>query len=108
MTVHQHNWAGNYTYNAARFHYPETVEHIQDLVSHCRKLRVLGARHSFNGIADSPEDLVSLERLDNVVALDREQRTVTVEAGIKYAQLCRQLHQVGYALPNLASLPHIS
>ena len=35
-------------------------------------------------------------------------RTVTVEAGITYGQLCPQLDQQGFALHNLASLPHIS
>ncbi|HYO56938.1 FAD-binding protein [Archangium sp.] len=108
MIENQRNWAGNYKYSAARLHRPETVEQIRELVSRCGKLKVLGTRHSFNGIADSPEDLVSLERFDQVVALDRERRTVTVEAGVKYGQLCRYLGREGYALHNLASLPHIS
>src|SRR5205085_497424 len=34
--------------------------------------------------------------------------TVTVEAGITYGQLCPHLHRAGRALPNLASLPHVS
>jgi len=33
---------------------------------------------------------------------------VTVEAGVRYGQLARWLHEEGYALHNLASLPHIS
>jgi xylitol oxidase len=33
---------------------------------------------------------------------------VTVNGGVTYGQLCRQLHGQGYALHNLASLPHIS
>ena len=61
MTSDQQNWAGNYTYHAARFHYPETIEELQEIVRSCTKLRVLGSRHSFNGIADSTEDIVSLE-----------------------------------------------
>src|SRR5919202_4687577 len=98
MTAQQHNWAGNYTYSAARFHAPETVEQVQALVMRCRQVRVLGARHSFNGIADSPEDLISLAQLNKVVALDSAHRTVTVEAGIRYGQLCQQLHQAVDAL----------
>ncbi|MGZ3944637.1 MAG: D-arabinono-1,4-lactone oxidase, partial [Mucilaginibacter sp.] len=35
-------------------------------------------------------------------------RTVTVESGIKYGELAPYLHQHGWALHNLASLPHIS
>src|SRR5262245_60525168 len=108
MTEQHRNWAGNYTFSATRVHYPETVAQVQELVAGCAKLRVLGSRHSFNAIADSTEDLLSLERFDHVVKYDGERRTATVNAGIKYGQLCRQLHAEGYALHNLASLPHIS
>ena len=70
MTGTQSNWAGNYTYSAARLHRPETVEQVQELIIRCSKLKALGTRHSFNGIADSTEDLVSLTHLDRIVALD--------------------------------------
>ena len=108
MLNHPRNWAGNYAYQAARIHQPETVEQIRELVSRSHKLKALGTRHAFNDIADSPGDLISLERFDKIVALDRERGTVTVEAGVRYGQLARWLHGEGYAVHNLASLPHIS
>jgi xylitol oxidase len=108
MTANHQNWAGNLTYSAARLHHPETVEQIQELVIRSNKLKVIGSRHSFNSIADSTEDHISLDRLDQTIALDRERRAVTVSAGITYGQLSQQLHRAGYALHNLASLPHIS
>ena len=46
--------------------------------------------------------------MDRVVALDPKARTVTVEAGVTYGRLCPYLHEKGFALHNLASLPHIS
>jgi xylitol oxidase len=46
--------------------------------------------------------------MDRVVALDPKLRTVTVESGMTYGQLCPYLHRQGFALHNLASLPHIS
>ncbi len=104
----QTNWAGNYTYSAARYHFPTTVEQIQELVKGCTRLKALGSRHSFNGIADCTQDIVSLAQCNQVVALDAERRTVTVEAGIRYGELARYLSAAGYALHNLASLPHIS
>jgi xylitol oxidase len=108
MVENLRNWAGNYTYRAARLHLPKTIEQVQELAVRGSKLKVLGTRHSFNNIADSPGDLISLQHFDQVVALDREQGTVTVEAGIRYGQLCQWLQRQGYALHNLASLPHIS
>jgi xylitol oxidase len=52
--------------------------------------------------------LVSLQHLNQVITINREQHTVTVEAGVRYGQLCHELHMAGFALHNLASLPHIS
>ena len=104
----QKNWAGNYDYSAKRLHTPQTVEEVQELVSSCGKVRALGTRHSFNGIADSTEDLISLQDLDDGITLDREGNIVTVGAGVRYDDLCRHLDGEGYALHNMASLPHIS
>jgi xylitol oxidase len=102
------NWAGNYTYRAAQIHAPETVEQVQELVSRAHKVKALGTRHSFNDIADSPGELISLEHFDKILDLDQERHTVTVEAGVRYGQLARWLQSEGFALHNLASLPHIS
>ena len=102
------NWAGNLRYSTANVHYPTSVEQVQQVVKNCDKLRALGTRHSFNTIADSTRNQVSLRALNKVVSLDRGSNTVTVEAGIKYGELCGYLHENGYALHNLASLPHIS
>jgi len=46
--------------------------------------------------------------MDEVIALDPHARTVTVAAGVTYGKLCPYLHAKGFALHNLASLPHIS
>jgi xylitol oxidase len=101
------NWSGNYTYSTDRLHQPQTVEEVQQVVKSCSKLRALGARHSFNGIADSTENQISLAHL-NQIALNRGSRTVTVGGGVTYSQLAPYLESQGYALHNLASLPQIS
>jgi alditol oxidase len=101
------NWAGNLTYSTDRLHTPATVEEVRQVIKSCAKLRALGTRHSFNAIADSTHDQISLLRLDQI-RLDEKARTVTVGAGVTYGVLAQWLHQHGYALHNLASLPHIS
>lgn len=108
MIENRSNWAGNYTYRAARLHYPETIEQLQGLIARSTKLKILGTRHSFNDIADTAEDLISLEHFNPVMTLDPASRTVTVGASVRYGELCRYLSREGYALHNLASLPHIS
>ncbi|MFC0215359.1 FAD-binding protein [Paenibacillus chartarius] len=102
------NWAGNYSYQASELLTPGSVEEVQEAVASRRNMKALGSRHSFNDIADSSGSLLSLENLNKVVALDRVNSQVTVEGGIRYGELCRYLHDQGYALHNLASLPHIS
>ena len=77
MTTTHTNWAGNFQYSAARWHWPETVAQVQEIVVRCRKLRVVGTRHSFNAIADTPEDSLSLERFDTGLVIDAEQRSVS-------------------------------
>src|SRR3954469_22478869 len=103
----QTNWAGNYRYRARQSHVPKSVAEVQQVVKSCQHLRALGTRHSFNGIADSVGDQVSLASLDQM-SLDRTARTVTVGAGVTYGQLSPYLYRNSLALHNLASLPHIS
>jgi xylitol oxidase len=69
---------------------------------------VLGSGHSFNDIADTEGVQLSLAGLNRVLALDPDRRRVTVEGGIRYGDLAPVLHANGWALANLASLPHIS
>jgi xylitol oxidase len=102
------NWAGNISYSTANVQYPKSVLQVQQLVKAHPKLKSLGTRHCFNTIADSKYNLVSTRDLNKVVSLDRNAKTVTVEAGIKYGELAPYLHKQGFALHNLASLPHIS
>ncbi len=102
------NWAGNHTFNALRLHEPESIEELQDIVRNTAPLRVLGSRHSFNDIADTDGHLLSLARMPRVFDLDPVAGTVTVDGGVRYGDLAGPLHAAGFALHNLASLPHIS
>ena len=102
------NWAGNLTFSTDHVFYPKSVQEVQQLVKAHTKLKVLGTRHCFNTIADSKDNLLSTKELNKVTSLDKKGQTVTVEGGIKYGELAPYLHKEGFALNNLASLPHIS
>jgi alditol oxidase len=108
MNEHLTNWAGNLTYSTGNVHYPTSVEAIQEVVRKCTKLRALGSRHSFNTIADSTENQLSLEKMNKVLSLDKTANTITVESGTRYGDFAPYLDENGYALANLASLPHIT
>jgi alditol oxidase len=84
------------------------LEHLQEIVRGSEVLKVLGSRHSFNDIADTAGDHVSLARMPRVIDIDAERRTVTIDGALRYGDLCGVLDSAGFALHNLASLPHIS
>jgi len=108
MSLHHQNWSGHAPFHAARFHQPTTLAELQEIVRGAEKVRVIGARHCFNDIADTTGDLISIDQMDKTISFDHEQRTATVNAGITYGELAPHLHAAGYALHNMASLHHIT
>ena len=102
------NWAGNVDYRTENLYSATSINQVQEFVKKQNKLKVLGTRHCFNKIADSTDYFLSLKEMDEAIACDPQARTVTVAAGVTYGKLCPYLHAKGFALHNLASLPHIS
>lgn len=106
--VNERNWAGNYGYQAPRIAHPANMAELQDVVANAGKVSALGSRHSFNDIADTSGTLVVLDLLDAGISVDTQNMTVTVSGGTRYGTLAAELQRRGFALHNLASLPHIS
>src|SRR6267143_1297403 len=102
------NWAGNFEYSTEDLYSANSLEQVREFVKKQSQLKVLGTRHCFNRIADSKQHFLSLKSMEQMVSLDPETHTVTVGAGMTYGRLCPLLHSKGFALHNLASLPHIS
>ncbi len=100
-------WSGTYRYRAQALHRPRSRDELQALVMARRGLHVLGSRHSFNDVADAHE-LISLDGLPDELSIDSARRTATVPAAMRYRDLALALDRAGWALGNLASLPHIS
>jgi xylitol oxidase len=100
------NWAENLAYSTDRVHEAASVEQIRAVLKAHEKVKVLGTRHCFNSIADSRHNFLSLTSRE--ISIDANARTVTVDAGVTYGQLGPYLDREGFALHNLASLPHIS
>ncbi len=102
------NWSGNLQYSTDRLYPVRSVQQVTELVRAHDKLKVLGTRHCFNSIADSTHNLITLTEMAPMVDLDANAKTVTVDANLKYGVLATHLDSKGFALHNLASLPHIS
>ncbi|GAA3337408.1 alditol oxidase [Amorphoplanes nipponensis] len=102
------NWAGNITFGARRLHRPAGLPQLRELVAAGGPLRVLGSGHSFNRMADTTGDLISLADLPRIAEIAADRRTVRVDGGIRYGELADLLDAEGLAVHNMASLPHIS
>uniref|UniRef100_A0A0E0F9F1 FAD-binding PCMH-type domain-containing protein n=1 Tax=Oryza meridionalis TaxID=40149 RepID=A0A0E0F9F1_9ORYZ len=69
-----------------------------------RKLRPLGSGLSPNGLALSRAGMVNLALMDKVLDVDAKKKTVTVQAGIRVAELVDALREHGLTLQNFASI----
>lgn len=102
------NWAGNVTYEASELLSPTSVDEVRRVVAATPRLTALGSKHSFNRIADTVGAQLTLAGLPPVLDVDSLRRVVRVAAGMTHAQVAAGLEARGWALANLASLPHIS
>jgi xylitol oxidase len=107
------NWAGNYSYRAARLVRPASVDELRDVVAGSSAVRALGSRHSFSDLADTTGDLVDLGGLPRDIRVipgdvPGAGAAVSVGGGTRYGDLAVALEEQGWALGAMASLPHIS
>jgi xylitol oxidase len=102
------NWSKNVDFNDRALLQPESLAELQELVRSNAKLRARGTAHCFNEIANTSSYAINLSKMPKTIEVNPESNSVTVAAGLKYGELAPELHKQGWALNNLASLPHIS
>ena len=102
------NWSKNIDFNDRQYFQPETLTELQELVRTHPKIRARGSAHSFNEIADTSSFAINLAKMPKVIEVNSDSKLVKVSAGLTYGELAPELHKQGWALNNLASLPHIS
>jgi FAD/FMN-containing dehydrogenase len=102
------NWAGNVRFRAAAVRRPTSVAELRRVVASSRRVRALGTGHSFSTVADTDGTHVRVDGLPATVEVDDGAGTANVSAGMRYGEVVGRLHERGWALPNLGSLPHIA
>ncbi|RNI24876.1 D-arabinono-1,4-lactone oxidase [Flexivirga caeni] len=103
------NWSGTYDFRAPRRERPGSIAQLQELVAGSPAVKVVGSAHSFNSIADSESGCqLDLSALIADPVFDPESGSVTVSGAMTYGALVPHLRAARRALPNLASLPHIT
>ncbi|SHG25411.1 FAD-binding protein [Streptoalloteichus hindustanus] len=108
MTPTVRNWAGNVVFSPGSVRAPRTLTRLQELVARADHVRVRGAGHSFTALTATPGLLLRLGRLPRSVEVDATEMTAWVSAGTKLGELAPLLHEQGFALRTLPSLPHVS
>ncbi|KAL3780487.1 hypothetical protein HJC23_012572 [Cyclotella cryptica] len=104
------NWSGTHSVQLApgTYYEPETVSELISLVSHAYQngihIRPVGSALSPNGLAFDPRGMVGLSNLDKIIEINKEDMTVTVQAGARVSQVIEALRPHGLTLPNLASI----
>ena len=68
-----------------------------------KRVKAVGAGHSFNDLSQSDHVLVKLDRLDGVLTVDSERGTVRVRGGTPLHTLIERLTQEKLALPNIGA-----
>jgi L-gulonolactone oxidase len=82
----------------------EVAEVVARAAATARTVRVAGSGHSFGDLVATEGVLLSLERLDAVLAIDRARLRARVQAGITLRELNAALDLHGLALENLGDI----
>jgi L-gulono-1,4-lactone dehydrogenase len=106
------NWAGNQACAPYAQEHPtseaDLVHIAKEAEASDRRIKVVGAGHSFTGIACTDGHLVDLSGYGRVLAHDPENDRVTVQAGITLSELCDELDARGLALENMGDIAYQS
>lgn len=104
------NWAGNVSSSPAAVHRPRSEDEVAALIKRCAgenlRVKVPGSGHSFTSAAATDDQMVYITALSGILAIDREQSTVTVGAGTVLSDLNQLLHAEGLALANLGDIAY--
>ena len=108
MATTVRNWAGNQRWIAGSRVEPRATEEVADVVRRAaesgRRVKAIGAGHSFTAAASTDGVQLSLDRMARVLEVDVAAGRVRVEAGIRLHALNEALAAVGLALPNLGDI----
>lgn len=102
------NWSESVTFIPNQLHIPTSESEIIELVKRCRaqklRIRVVGSGHSFSRLIETQDVLVSLDRLEGIISVNKETKVAKVWAGTKIKTLGHNLAANGLAQENLGDI----
>jgi FAD-linked oxidoreductase len=101
---HWRNWVGNQSFVARHKAEPASEDELAALVHEAAQrdlsVRVAGSGHSFTPIVATSGLLLSLAKMQGIVAVDQARKRVTVRAGTRIGDIGRALKPLGLSLAN--------
>ncbi|QDP96072.1 FAD-binding protein [Microlunatus elymi] len=85
-------------------HVGEVAELVRGAASDGRRIRPVGAGHSFSSIAVADDLHVDLRRLSGLLSADVDHGQVTLGAGTRLAEIPALISYYGLAMPNLGDI----
>ncbi|HEX3036781.1 MAG TPA: D-arabinono-1,4-lactone oxidase [Thermodesulfobacteriota bacterium] len=108
MTERWTNWRENQECRPAKKFMPASVNEVIKIVKEARangqKIRVAGTGHSWTDLVCTDGYLISLDKLNRVISVDKNISQITVQAGIKIQDLNDELDRHGLALTNMGTI----
>jgi L-gulonolactone oxidase len=106
------NWAGNQRCEPVAVEDPSTEDELVAAVKRAagagRRVKAVGAGHSFTDTALTDGVQLKLDRYARILDVDKELLQVTVQSGIPIAKLNADLAALGLAMPNLGDIAYQS
>lgn len=97
-------WGKHAIWHPCEAIYPTSLEELRRIVEKARgehaKMRVAGSLHSLNLLCATSGIQIHTDKLCRVLVIDKTQRTVKVESGIKIKKLLEMLAKENLTLPN--------
>ncbi len=102
------NWSGLEKWNPTEVLFPESEQAIQQIVKTAldkkQKIRTIGSGHSFTKLCVTNDILISLDKYQGLVHVDKSTNLATVKGGTKLKKLGEILHAEGLAMENLGDI----
>lgn len=102
------NWSGYVSSDRAALHTPATHEALKQVLSEANRreasVRMVGAGHSFSPLVQTDDIMLSLDKLQGVIGIDRAKMEAHVHAGTRLYTLGQALASHGVAMENLGDI----
>jgi FAD/FMN-containing dehydrogenase len=102
------NWDGTRQWTPEAIHYPENEEQISALIQRAlgdkKRIKAVGAALSWSDITDMPQQAIRFNKMDKVLAVDRDNLRIRLQAGAGLNYVNEVLARHGLAFDNFGSI----